>query len=249
VEVFKDRKTKLTLLSLISAAVLVSTAFAGISIYAQVATNDNKMIPYEEQALSSSSTTNKHTSEISSIANVKSSLDGMVVCDVGQSKIKSHTSSATLDNGGLPKVSLEVMTAREVASLESHDTKTSKANYEAHSSYVDCKSLDYTKSTTSSSASTSYNNKKLSTTPYKEVAVIEGRDFTVGQVVLVFSNNALVAIDDVDNHGQISARVPTDNLGKEIKFVESGTHRTASFDFNGDTLISSHKGDIVTEKS
>jgi hypothetical protein len=106
-----------------------------------------------------------------------------------------------------------------------------------------------TNKTSSSSSSASSNSTGSNTSISKDrIAVIEGQDFVPGQVVLVFSNHALVAIDDVDNNGRIDAKVPADRLGSEINFVESGTNRTVSFNFDGKTLTSSgQEGNIIAE--
>ena len=87
-----------------------------------------------------------------------------------------------------------------------------------------------------------------------EILVIEGQDFAPGQVVLMFSENALVGIDDVDESGQIEAKIPVpqssetavagNETGTELRFVETGTQRTATFEFDGETLTASEAGDI-----
>jgi hypothetical protein len=42
--------------------------------------------------------------------------------------------------------------------------------------------------------------------------VIEGEDFAPGQVVVVlFSMNSVVALDDIDEDGNIEAKVPANN--------------------------------------
>jgi hypothetical protein len=99
------------------------------------------------------------------------------------------------------------------------------------------------------SSTPSINNNSNAANAEKKIAVIEGRDFAPEQVVLIFSHNALIAIDDVSSNGQFEARVPTSSLGNEVKFVESGTNRTATFQFNGNDLISSTPGQIVSESA
>jgi hypothetical protein len=82
----------------------------------------------------------------------------------------------------------------------------------------------------------------------EEIAVIEGQDFAPGEVVLVFSGNNIVAIDDVDDGGDIEAKVPVTDLGTDMKFVETGTTRTADFNFDGQTLIAAAgQGEIQAE--
>ncbi|HZC88764.1 MAG TPA: hypothetical protein VE199_04025 [Nitrososphaera sp.] len=264
-ELFKHRLNKLTLLSLLSAVVVVSTAITGISIYsAQAATDDDSNVTTtssEEKAGHSgsddslTSSNNMNTSGV----DVKSLFEGLVVCDLGASEINGQTHSAAIDKGTLdtPKVSVKVMTEREVASLASNETQTSSSSSnDTNIASADCMMLNKSASTSSSNnATTSDNNNKTSSSSSSasssnstgsstaiskdRIAVIEGQDFVPGQVVLVFSNHALVAIDDVDNNGRIDAKVPADRLGSEINFVESGTNRTASFNFDGKTLTSS----------
>ena len=270
-ELFKHRQNKLTLLSLLSAAVVISTAITGISIYSahaatDVASPNPPTLEEARQIISKNhdSATSSNNENAPSV-DVKSLFDGLVVCDLGASEINGDTRSSTIDNGTLdtPKVSVKVMTDREVASLASNETRTSSSNDETSTASADCKMLNKSTSTSSNNASTSDNNKASpsSSRPFDsntsnsavskdKIAVIEGQDFAHGQVVLVFSKDALVAIDDVDNNGQIDAKVPVDRLGNEINFVESGTNRTASFNFDGQTLTSSgEKGNIIAGDS
>ena len=272
-ELFKHRLNKLTLLSLLSAVVVVSTAITGISIYsAQAATGGDSNVTTtlsEEKAGHSgsddslTSSNNMNTSGV----DVKSLFEGLVVCDLGASEINGQTHSAAIDKGTLdtPKVSVKVMTEREVASLASNETQTSSSSSnDTNIASADCMMLnksastsgssnettaDNNNKTSSSSSSASSNSTGSNTSISKDrIAVIEGKDFAPGQVVLVFSNHALVAIDDVDNNGRIDAKVPADRLGSEINFVESGTNRTVSFNFDGKTLTSSgQEGNIIAE--
>jgi hypothetical protein len=69
--------------------------------------------------------------------------------------------------------------------------------------------------------------------------VIEGRDFAPGQIVVLFSMNSLVAIDDIDENGNIEAKVPANNVDNHLRFVESSTGRTGTFNFDGQTLTAS----------
>jgi hypothetical protein len=99
---------------------------------------------------------------------------------------------------------------------------------------------------TSSANATSAN--ATSTAGDEQIAVIEGQDFAPGEVVLVFSSNAIVAIDDVDESGDIEAKVPMDNVGNDISFVETGTQRSTEFNFDGQTLIAAEgQGEIQAE--
>jgi hypothetical protein len=90
--------------------------------------------------------------------------------------------------------------------------------------------------------------------------VIEGQDFLPGQIVLMFSAEALVGIDDVNNNGDIEAKIPmpeggetavagndTASTGTELRLVESGTQRTATFELDGGTVIAGAGGDIEVE--
>jgi hypothetical protein len=266
VELFKHRQNKLTLLSLLSAVVVISTAITGISIYsAQAATDEDSpnTTTLEEARQSSSNNNDSATSsnnENAPSVDVKSLFAGLVVCDLGASEINGETHSSTIDKGTLdtPKVSVKVMTGREVASLKSNETQTSSSNDETNTASADCMMLNKSTSASSNNASATDNNNASSSSRPSDsntsnpaaskdkIAVIEGQDFAHGQVVLVFSKDALVAIDDVDNNGQIDAKVPVDRLGNEINFVESGTNRTASFNFDGQALTSSgEKGNII----
>jgi hypothetical protein len=96
----------------------------------------------------------------------------------------------------------------------------------------------------------------------KEILVIEGQDFVPGQVVLIFSGNALIGIDDVDSGGNIEANVPMPSGGEtatasndtasnstEIRLVESGTQRSTTFEFDGQTLTAPAGSDIKAEGS
>jgi archaellum component FlaF (FlaF/FlaG flagellin family) len=89
----------------------------------------------------------------------------------------------------------------------------------------------------------------------EEILVIEGQDFVPGQVVLIFTEDALIGIDDVDEDGSIEAKVPMPDGGEtaiagnetgstQLTFVESGTFRTATFEFDGETLTAEAGGDI-----
>jgi hypothetical protein len=82
----------------------------------------------------------------------------------------------------------------------------------------------------------------------EEIAVIEGQDFAPGELVLVFSSNNIVAIDEVSDSGDIDAKVPVNDVGNSFTFVETGTTRTGEFNFDGETLIAAEgQGDIQAE--
>jgi hypothetical protein len=100
---------------------------------------------------------------------------------------------------------------------------------------------------TSDANATSANN-VTSIAEDEQIAVIEGQDFAPGEIVLVFSSNNIVAIDDVGESGDIEAKVPLNSVGNSFTFVESGTTRTAEFNFDGETLIAAEgQGDIQAE--
>ena len=287
---FKDRQAKLTFLSFLSALVVISTTFTGISVYAVVAKDDSQMTTtttnsagttmefsnnvITAQPLSDTSarsntpqmmTADENTT--TSQANLNELFNGLVVCNLGTANIDSNrTQTVTVDNSSasvIPKVSVKILAESELASLASNVTKGISDN-NTSTATVHCKALSKGTPTGSSisannstisngtevSSSPSLNNSNTTTTnSEKKIAVIQGQDFTSGQVVLVFSRNALVAIDDVNGSGQIDARVPVASLGNEIKFVESGTNRTATFEFNGNDLIPAAQGKIVSESS
>ena len=110
-----------------SALVVVSTAFAGISIYAQ--TDDSELTTFEEEAIAEGEefedTMNATDDGSTSTADL-SFLDGLVVYDVGTAEISDETEVAALDNASLitPTVSVEVMTEIEVAELAANETDT-----------------------------------------------------------------------------------------------------------------------------
>ena len=70
-----------------------------------------------------------------------------------------------------------------------------------------------------------------------QIVAIDGEDFAPGQVVLVFTDNALIAIDDVGDDGSIDAKVPMGDVDSELRFVESGTMRTATASFAEDDTV------------
>ena len=286
---FNERKTKLTLLSLLSAVAVLSTAFAGISIYAQ--TDDSNMTTFEEQAQNATedtttagnatspdnATRTTGTNESTSTADVQGLFNGLIVCDVGTAEVNGQTQSASVDNStlGTPTVSVKVMSETEVAAAAGNETGTASAN-DTGTASAGCRILGEGTSTsgnatgnaTSAGNVTSTNNPSSNTTTSTSTAatgsdkilVIEGQDFARGQVVLIFSNNNLVGIDDVDEGGRIEAKIPEPQVGgsngtstasasTDLRFVESGTLRSGTFSFDGQTLTSAEQGDIQSEGS
>jgi hypothetical protein len=288
VEVFKDRQAKLTFLSFLSALVVVSTTFTGMSVYAVAAKDDGQMITTTNpagttmdssnnnvtttQPLSQSDTSSNVSNMATADQNTNKSrvslnelFNGLVVCNLGTASIdRNKTQTVAADNSSLvtPKVTIKILNESELASLRSNQTNT-LSNSNNSTSAVQCKVLGEGESSNNSilihrfgmsnettmSSTPSINNNSNAANAEKKIAVIEGRDFAPEQVVLIFSHNALIAIDDVSSNGQFEARVPTSSLGNEVKFVESGTNRTATFQFNGNDLISSTPGQIVSESA
>jgi len=270
------------LLSLLSALVVVSTAFAGISVYAQ--TDDSELTTFEEEAIAQGEefddTMNATDDGSTSTADL-SFLDGLVVCDVGTAEISDETGVAALDNASLttPTVSVEVMTETEVAELAANETETASETSVASANCVLTGGGDDTSTSsnatdandaTPASNMTGTANATDSAMPEPgsnatstastrgsdgEILVIEGQDFVPGQVVLMFTEDALVGIDDVDDNGEIESKIPAPDSGDTaiagndtavtvLRFLESGTQRTATFEFDGETLTASEGGDI-----
>ncbi len=90
--------------------------------------------------------------------------------------------------------------------------------------------------------------------------MINGQDFAPRQVVLIFSGYNLIAIDDVQNNGDISVKVPLPSSSNtntasansteasnniQLRFVESGTLRSGTFSFDGKTLKPTGNGEIA----
>jgi hypothetical protein len=71
----KERKTKFALLSLLSALAIVSTAFAGVSIYAQ--TDDNSELTTFEEAIAAGSEENE-TGVVEDTAESDKATDGEI---------------------------------------------------------------------------------------------------------------------------------------------------------------------------
>jgi hypothetical protein len=274
---FRERKARFTLLSLLSALVVASTAFVGVSIYAQ--TDDSELTTFEEEAIAAgeqfedmgNSTSDDAAGDGStSIADV-SVLEGLVVCDLGTSEITGETEVASFDETTTPTVSVTVMSETEVAELAASETETASAeparcvltdggdgsSGDAADATPDADSNATSATTDSNATSTSASEDSMSTNTLGsdgEILVIQGQDFASGQVVLMFTENALVGIDDVDENGEIEAKIPVPDSGEtqvagatELRFLESGTQRTATFEFDGETLTASDGGDIEAE--
>jgi len=274
------------MLSILSALVVVSTAFAGVSIYAQ--TDDSELTTFEEEAIAAgeefedmtNATSADNATEDGSTSTADLSfLEGLVVCDVGTAEISNGTEVAALDTSPTtPTVSVEVMTETEVAELAANETETASETSVASANCMLMGEDDTSTSgnttdaddATPASNMTGTANTTDGTMPELgpnatstasapgtdgEILVIEGQDFVPGQVVLMFSEDALIGIDDVDDNGEIEAKVPAPDSGDtaiagndtaitELRFVESGTQRTTTFDFDGETLTASEGGDI-----
>lgn len=292
------------LLSLLSALVVVSTAFVGISIYAQA--DDSELTTFEEQAIDSGvkeEATGLEDDEITTSAAADdnaaedgetatadlSFLEGLQVCNVGTAEVSNETEVAAVpDEDTMPTVSVEVMTETEVAELAANETETASAGNETSTASATCISVriggdnatstagndtDSANATSTASdampasnltgvdnATSTLGAPNATSTPStagseEKILVMEGQDFAPGQVVLIFSEGALVGIDDVDPDGNIEAKIPmpdsggtaiagNDTASTELRFVESGTQRTATFEFDGETLTAAAGGDI-----
>lgn len=304
---FKERKTKLTLLSLLSALVVISTASMGM-IYAQEV-DDSELTTFEEEALKAEeeitatadandtsaylsgqrvddSADDTETASETETADLDSLFAGLIVCDLGPVDASAPDETAIASSEALPTptVSVTVMSETEVAEAVANETTTASAN-ETQIASAECMNLggdddnatstsstaddmsnatsdagDNATSTASNATSTDGNatstdsanatsaSTATSTAGNEEIAVIEGQDFAPGEVVLVFSSNAIVAIDDVDESGDIEAKVPMSNVGNDISFVETGTQRSTEFNFDGQTLIAAEgQGEIQAE--
>ena len=286
---FKERNTKFALLSLLSALVVASTAFVGVSIYAQ--TDDSELTTFEEEELSSENATNTTNDSSTSTAADLSFLDGMVVCDVGTAEVTDETQTAAdTSTEGTPTVSVTVMSETEVAELAANETETAAetsiasancvqfdgstsassdangANATSTASSNDTSAATSSNMTSVGNTTSTENNATASNTgtsissmsePDRQILVIQGQDFAPGQAVLMFTEDALIGIDDVDDNGEIEAkiRVPegetavagNETSNTQLRFLETGTQRTATFEFDGQTLTAAESGDIVVE--
>ena len=300
---FKERNTKLTLLSLLSALVVASTAFAGVSIYAQQA--DDNMTSTEDSGLAGNATSldssaddssddsSVDASETSTAASIADLFSGLVICDLGTLTVGDATEVAADANGTQPTITITVMDRTEIASAADNETSTAASSADCMelgdtstsntTESTDSASDDNATSTTTSSNETSTSNatsvgeasiddEELTTFEEEaltgnesgnatsaanatdtssnatstasdasadegQVVAIDGKDFAPGQVVLVFTDNALVAVDDVDSDGSIDAKVPMEDVDSELRFVESGTMRTATASFAEDDTV------------
>ena len=229
------------------------------------------------QRVDDDSANDTETASETETADLDSLFAGLIVCDLGpvDASAPDETAIAALEDLPTPTVSVTVMSETEVAEAAANETTTASAN-ETQIATAECMNLggdDDNATSTSSTADdmsneTSTAGNATSTTDGnatssanatsasnatsiagdEEIAVIEGQDFAPGEVVLVFSSNAIVAIDDVDESGDIEAKVPMSNVGNDISFVETGTQRSTEFNFDGQTLIAAEgQGEIQAE--
>ncbi|MEW6605417.1 MAG: hypothetical protein AB1351_12125 [Thermoproteota archaeon] len=284
---FKEGKTKFALLSLLSALVVASTAFVGVSIYAQTA-DDSELTTFEEEAIVAgeqfedtmnlddaawSDSASEYDGSSTSTADVRSLLDGLVVCDVGTTEVSGETQTASSFLEEIarikPTVSVSVMSETEVAALADSETETAASADDESTSTAsaDCVLVgedEADEAVTSGGGTTSSASEESDTTSTsaldsdRQILVIEGQDFVPGQVVLMFIENELRGIDDVDDNGEIEAKIPVPENSEtavagtgsdplELRLVESGTQRTANLDFDGETLTASANSDIVVD--
>ena len=258
---FEERKTKFTLLSLLSAVLVLSIAFTGISIYAQT-TDDSDQTTFEEEEMSAGEESATDSGDnTSTAADVSSMLDGLQVCNVGTAEISDETEVAAVPDG-TATVSVQLMARSEVADLASNETGTASDD-ETSTASADCVLMgsDDGNNNANSSTSDGSNGTAIASAPdSQEILVIDGQGFAPGQVVLMFTEDALVGIDDVDQNGNIEAKIPVPDSGNtaiasndsgniELRFLESGTQRTTTFEFDGETLTAQSGSDIEAESS
>ncbi|AFU60440.1 hypothetical protein Ngar_c35270 [Candidatus Nitrososphaera gargensis Ga9.2] len=238
---FKERK-KFALLSILSALVVVSTAFVGVSIYAE-GTDDSELTTFEEEAIKAgekfedmeskarSDGITDDSSSTTTIAEVSSLFDSLVLCDVGTTEVSGKTQTAGFDKESLttPTVSVKVMTEAEIANETSTTTTAAsssaadKEETSTTSSSIDCVSMGKGGSTSTASkakddgadAATASNGTSTASAPESDdqILVIEGQDFVPRQAVLIFYEGALVGIDEVAKDGSIEIKIPVPNSG------------------------------------
>jgi hypothetical protein len=269
---FSEGKVKLALLSLLSALVIASTAFVGVSIYAMKA-DDEKMATLEEGSTnhdnSDAASSDDDDDGSSSEADVESLFAGLVVCDVGVAEISGETQTAASSYEEIgrdrPTVSVSVMSRSEVAELADSETETAASEEEEESSSTtpraDCGILGEDKPHKKTTSAAEEESDRTSTSGLdsdKQILVIDGHGFAPGQVVLMFMNNELRGIDDVDEDGEIEAKIPVPENSEtavagigdplELRLVESGTQRTGNLDFDGETLTANANSDIEVDE-
>ena len=138
--------------------------------------------------------------------------------------------------------------ATSTSEADDSSNTTSDASDNATSTDGNATSMTGSNATGTSAANATSTSNATSIAEDEQIAVIEGRDFAPGEIVLVFSSNNIVAIDEVSDSGDIDAKVPLNDVGNSFTFVESGTTRTADFNFDGETLIAAEgQGDIQAE--
>jgi hypothetical protein len=261
---FEERKTKFALLSLLSAVLVTSIAFAGISIYAQTA-DDSDLTTFEEEAMAGEESANDNGDSTSIAADVSSLLDGLQICNVGTSEISGETEVAAMPDEDAPAtVSVEMMTRAEVDDLASSETGTASDDGTPAASAECVLTGGSDNNNADALTSDGSNGTAIASAPDsdQEILVIDGQGFVPGQVVLIFTEDALVGIDDVDTDGNIGAKIPVPDSGSttiaadgndsgsiELRFLESGTERTTTFEFDGQTLTAQAGRDIEAEGS
>ncbi|HXG07466.1 MAG TPA: hypothetical protein VNI77_09105 [Nitrososphaera sp.] len=262
---FKERKTRFALLSLLSALAVASNALTGVSIYAENAddgelTATTEAKASEEKSKDSTDPDNK---------DVVSLLEGLIVCNVGEVEISGETRTASSyleeTDGSKPTISITVMPEAEVAALADKDTERAASEDDKASSAAPpakCVRLgedqeDDNTTTANSVASSENESGKTSASARdsdRQILLIEGQNFVPGEVVLMFIENELRGIDDVNDSGEIEAKIPVPERSEttvagigdpmELRFVESGTQRTGNLEFDGETLIAHDGSDI-----
>jgi hypothetical protein len=153
-------------------------------------------------------------------------------------------------------------TASGNATEGANATSTAGSNATAMSNLTSSANTTSTASLGANTTSTGSNATSTASTPSsdRQILVINGQDFAPGQAVLIFSDYGVLGIDDVDSNGNIEIKAPvpgsgqtttasndTGNTTTELRFVETGTQRTGTFEFDGQTLTAAASGDIKAE--
>ena len=166
---------------------------------------------------------------------------------------EDETSTASDDETEIASADCLIMGKKEE---EEEETSTSSADATDDDSSNDSEVNGKDESNATSASSEEGNDDAAASTeatagrdPGEPILVIDGEDFAPGQVVVLFSMNSLVAIDDIDEDGNIEAKVPTNNVDNHLRFVESSTGgRTGTFNFDGRTLTAS-EGETAAEST
>lgn len=240
---------------------------------------------------SSTNATSSANATSTAAADVQGLLDGLIVCNVSAMTVNQPTEiAAANDTGVTPTISATIVEESSLTGQSSAEnaTTTSSANatdFSSNMTSTATANATNTNATSSTEASTAGNADcvtngsqgnntsggnatttagNVQTAPLSEngpTVSLDGIDFMPGQFVLFFTDKALVAIDDVDDTGNVDAkmRLPeqtqtagaNDTSGNQtatggertIRVIESGTLRTGEFNFDGQTLTAAAHDD------